>query len=57
MYGIFTILNGVLGGVMMFFHITSNEKTRELIEEYPVLLEDGGGFEREHRDNLRDFVM
>ena len=31
MYGVFTILNGVLGGVIMFFHITSNEKTRELV--------------------------
>ena len=33
MYGGFTIINGVLGGVMMFFHITSNEKTRELIHK------------------------
>jgi len=33
LYGGFTILNGVLGGVMMFFHITSNEKTRQLINK------------------------
>ena len=33
LYGGFTILNGVLGGVMMFFHITSNEKTRELLNK------------------------
>ena len=33
MYGGFTILNGVLGGTMMFFHITSNEKTRELVNK------------------------
>ena len=33
LYGGFTILNGVLGGMMMFFHITSNEKTRELLHK------------------------
>jgi len=33
LYGSFTILNGVLGGAMMFFHITSNEKTRELVNK------------------------
>ena len=33
LYGVFTILNGVLGGTMMFFHITSNEKTRELVNK------------------------
>lgn len=30
LYGIFTILNGVLGGTMFFFHVTSNMKTRAL---------------------------
>jgi len=30
LFGIFTILNGVLGGTIFFFHVTSNKKTRAL---------------------------
>lgn len=47
LYGSFTILNGVLGGAMMFFHITSNEKTRELVNKIKNKLCPGKGKEKE----------
>jgi len=47
LYGSFTILNGVLGGAMMFFHITSNEKTREIVNKIKNKLCPGKGKDAE----------
>ena len=47
LYGSFTIVNGVLGGVMMFFHITSNEKTRELVNKIKEKIIPSKGKEKE----------
>jgi len=47
LYGAFTILNGMLGGAMMFFHITSNEKTRELVNKIKNKLCPGKGKQKE----------
>ena len=33
LYGTFTILNGVTGGCMLFFHVTSHPKTRALVSK------------------------
>jgi len=33
LYGAFTILNGVAGGCMLFFHVTSHPKTRALVSK------------------------
>jgi hypothetical protein len=33
LYGTFTILNGVLGGAMFFFHISAHGRTRELLNK------------------------
>jgi hypothetical protein len=33
LYGTFTILNGVLGGTMFFFHISVHGKTRQLLNK------------------------
>ena len=33
LYGTFTILNGVVGGSMFFFHISAHARTRQLINK------------------------
>lgn len=33
LYGTFTIINGVTGGVVFFFHLTGNESTRRLVNK------------------------
>ena len=38
LYGTFTILNGVVGGVIFFFHITSHPKTRALLSKVTAKL-------------------
>ena len=42
--------------IILCWHLESKEKTRALIKEYPVLLEDGGGLEREYQEHLRNFI-
>jgi hypothetical protein len=37
LYGTFTILNGVLGGTMFFFHISAHARTRELINKVKAM--------------------
>ena len=32
LYSIFTVLNGVLGGCVFFFHCTGNEKVRQKLQ-------------------------
>ena len=41
---------------MYFQEAPSKEKLRDLIKEYPVLLEDGGGLERQFQEHLRNFI-
>ena len=31
LYSIFTIINGVLGGIIFFFHCSANERVREIV--------------------------
>jgi len=42
--------------IILCWNLKSKEKTRALIKEYPVLLEDGGGMEREYQDYLREYI-
>ena len=42
--------------ILLCWILKSKEKTRELIMEYPVLLEDGGGLERQFQEHLRNFI-
>ena len=42
--------------VLLCWELEAKEKTRVLYSEYPALLEDAAGFEREHQDALRDFI-
>jgi len=47
LYGAFTIINGVLGGIVLFFHVTSNVKTRELVTKIKKKIFPGKGKSKE----------
>ena len=42
--------------ILLCWHLESKEKTRELVKEYPILLEDGGRLDKRSQDHVREFI-